>query len=203
MIGLLGMGLGLYGIYELSKNVKATKQDANIKSIGTIQQQKRNIDNHFNDILEYCGVKNPHNIEQHHYDKIKYYLTQKGYSYDATQYCLNKVQLLMNTNHHRQERQNNNIINKFEQSLVTDKSREVNVFFTMYGCISRNKIEKDLNKVIQYLHTHNNENARVNIIETPSDFKSSFDVTWTIKAPYKCNPNEYIECVEKKLNILW
>ena len=57
MIGLLGIGLGLYGFYELSKNVKATKQDMRIKGTGTILDQQRNIDNNFNDILEYCGVK--------------------------------------------------------------------------------------------------------------------------------------------------
>ena len=53
MIGLLGIGLGMYGVYELTKEVKTTKQDFRIKEgTGSIIEQKSNIDRYFIDILE-------------------------------------------------------------------------------------------------------------------------------------------------------
>ena len=201
MIGLLGIGLGLYGFYELSKNVKATKQDMRIKGTGTILDQQRNIDNNFNDILEYCGVKKE-KIESHHYKKVEYYMMQKGYSQEAIQYCHQKMDNIVKRNKHREKTQTNHNIINFEQALINDKSREVVVSFSMFGYPTQKAIDKDLNKVIQYLHKHHNENARVNVITTPVGSQYKFNVNWVIKAPYGHNPNNYIEDVEKKLGIL-
>lgn len=218
MIGLLGMGLGLYGVYELAQNVKTTKQDLKIsQGTGSIYQQKRNIDKHFLDILEYSGAKctikrdntrtSPYkkgniyykitNAKPQEYGGMELYLMEKGYSREAIEYCKSKFDIIAN----KQEQQNiclkNDKIKAFENALHNSREMAVTFYTNQYS--NKHSLDKDVQKIINYLHKNGNEKARVNVIVNGSDNKYNFTITWVLNVPYNHNPHEYIENVEQKI----
>ena len=182
MIGLLGIGLGLYGLYELKENVKYTKKDTKIQTgTGTIAEQKIKIDRDFIDILEYsgakCTIKNNRVVDvvPHQYGGMELYLMQKGYSQEAINYCKRKFDDFANKQQSRQLSKARSFTDEVENALKYKSSREVSVFFRVNGYAHPYQIEKDNKRIIDYLHTHNNPKARANVIVGGTSPNYDFD----------------------------
>lgn len=201
MIGLLGIGLGIYGAYEMTKEIKTTKQDMSIKKgTGSVQEQKYNIDKYFVDILEYGGAtckikrigKNVKitDLSYQGYGGTINYLMEKGYSKSAIDYFKHKYDTLYNNQEQRTIYEKKTYIKNFEQALHNNATETV-VKCKMYG--TQKRIDEVAKKMIQYMHSHNNPNARVNIIIN----NTYCDTIWTLLVPNGYDAYNYIEEIKK------
>lgn len=219
MIGLLGIGLGLYGVYELTKEIKTTQQDIRIRNgVGSIYEQKRNIDEYFLDILEYGGAKckivrdtkrisqykrgNKHykiiNAQPKGYGGTEIYLMEKGYSKEAIQYFKNKYDMIVQNQIIRQINQQQARIKDFEKALSNKKCTEMVVNFSTNA--NKHIIDETVNKMIEYLHTHHNKNARVNVTIGDRYSNNNFTISWVIFVPNGYDGHQYLEDIETKIN---
>ena len=218
MLGLLGVGLGIYGAYALKKDAEYTKKDLNIpKGVGTILEQKNNIDKNFIDILEYGGAKckikkdmsrrsqykrgNIHykiiDAQPYQYGGMGLYLMQKGYCQEAIQYAKDKFDRIAKQQEQNKTTQIKKSIRDFEDALKYQEVKELAVSFQINGYKTSSMIKKENEKVIEYLHTHGNPTARVNVIIGGTTPTYDFDVTWVFFAPVGYDPHDYILNIQK------
>ena len=206
LFGLVAIGLGLYGIHEMTKTVKYTKKDLQInQGVGTLLEQKSNIDKNFIDILDYsgakCKIKNKKiiNAEPNGYGGMELYLMQKGYSKEAIDYAKKKYDDIANKSVKAKNIKIQSDIDKFEYALHNTQTKELAVSFKINGYSNQHQLNKDNIEVIKYLHTHGNPNARVNVIVGGTTPTYDFNVTWVFFAPIGYDPHDYILNIQKKL----
>ena len=204
MLSLIGLGIGLYGVYELIQGVKYKKKDLDIEQgTGTVEEQKRKIDRNFTDIVDYsgakCKVKNNKitDAKAKEYGGMELYLMEKGYSREAIEYCKNKYDNVVDSQQERVDSKVKREMTQFESALQQKmKMEEMAIPMKENKYITKRKLDEVIKKRIDYLHNHNNENARANIIVNGA---YDFDITYVIKVPYNQNGRKYIKNLTNRI----
>ena len=213
MFYLLGIPLAIAGAKLLHDDVKYASMDLRTpKAAYNVSLQYKQIDEHFIDILRYSGAKcevkkighnkyDIRNVKKGQYGGMEKYLAEKGYFPQAINYAKKQFDKIADEEEKIKSRQRNDEINRYERKLLTETSENV-VITINFSKLSYNKskslVEKDVKKLIDYFHVHNNENVFCNIIMENDNFWHHKEV-WHIKKPSSENAENYYNNVYNEL----
>lgn len=205
---LLGLPLGIAGVYTLAKDTSCVLRDNRIENAHrSIKVQKRQIDKDFVDILKYCNADcdisisgKISNVKQGKYGGMEIYLSKKGYDTEAINYCKKKFDNIAKN----EKQQHRNLIKKeikdFEQALAKYECQDITLTIDRYKSKTDDEVQKEINKLIKYFHTHGND-VKVNIIMGGTKPHHNHTEIWLIKEPVGYNSLHYFYNVCDMLGI--
>lgn len=211
---LLGIPLAIASMKVLKEDVKYTKMDNQIpKASYNLNEQYRQINKHFADILEYSGAKctitkktygkDISNIKKGEYGGLERYLAEKGYFMQVIDYAKNRFDELAEKEMKIINSKKNTRIDDFEKKLATGNGDMMVVDFNIkYVSYPQYIVEKEVQRTIDYLNHHYNYDVHCNIIMSDGSvpFVNHREV-WHIKVPKGESGTQYLQDVYSKLNI--
>lgn len=195
---LLGIPLGIAGIYSLAKDTSHVARDNRIENANrSIKVQKRQIDKHFVDILKYCNADcdinsfgEISNVKKGRYGGMEIYLTKKGYKTEAIEYCKKKFDNIAKNEKRQHINKIKKEIDEFEKALETEEQIDITLTINRYENKTDEQVQKEINKLIKYFHTHGND-VTVNIIMGGTEPHHNHTEIWLIKEPIGYNSLHY------------
>lgn len=212
---LLGIPIAIIGAKILHDDVKYTKMDLkNPQGAMNLDKQYEQINKHFIDIVQYSGAKcdikkigydkyEIRNVKKGEYGGMVKYLAEKGYYPQAIDYAKKQFDKIADEEQKIKNRKRDERINNFEKKLLTNNIQHKiikNEICTV--SLSQPLVEKEIEKLINYFNTHNN-NVQCNIIMGGSTAYCNHEEIWHINAPKNENVCQYYFDVCDKLNIKW
>ena len=212
MLYLLGIPLAIAGAKLLHDDIKYTSADLRTpKAAYNVSLQYKQIDEHFIDILRYSGAKcdikqigynkfDIRNVKRGQYGGMEKYLAEKGYFPQSINYAKEQFDKIAEKEEKIKSRQRNERINRYEKKLLTERTQHV-VITISFDRFSYKKpkmlVERDVEKLIDYFNSHNNE-VFCNIIMENDTFWHHKEV-WHIKKPVSENAKDYFNDVYEEL----
>ena len=207
---LLGIPLALIGLYTMGKDINFTIKDEAIKNKSVdINKQKDNIDKYFINIIDHCNAKckikngRIYDMKEGEYGGMDIYLSSRGYGKEAIDYCKKKFDDLAKIEHDGYIEELQNRVIDFENKLQSSNTEYTTLTINRHTPKSKIKVEKDVNKIIEYFKSHNNDDIQVNIIMGGTKPHHNHSEIWTIKKPIGFNAVEYYFDVSEILGIRW
>lgn len=215
MLYLLGIPLAIAGAKILHDDIKYTAMGLRIDNASIdLDTQYRQIEENFEDILQYSGAQckikkrtfdryDITDIQKGQYGGMERYLAEKGFYPEAINYAKKLFDDLADEETRIKHRERDNRIDFYERRLITEKcsDRVITIRFNKFTC---NKpsflIEKDVEKLIDYFHAHDNENVYCNIIMEDDIYWNHKEV-WHIKEPVSQNAEKYYKDIYDKIII--
>jgi len=213
MLYLLGIPLAIAGMKILHDDIKYTSMDLRTpKAAHNLSLQYKQIDEHYIDILRYGGAKcdikqighnkyDIKNVKRGQYGGMEKYLAEKGYFPQAINYAKKQFDKLADEEEKIKSKQRNEAINRYERKLLTERTENVviTINFNKFSCNKSGLlVEKDVKKLIDYFHTHNNKNVFCNIIMENDNYWHHKEV-WHIKKPISENAKDYYNNVYEEV----
>lgn len=211
---LLGIPIALASIKMLKDDVKYTSIDIKVpKASYNLNEQYKQIDNNFANILEYSGAKctitkktygkDISNVKKGQYGGLERYLAEKGYFIQAIEYAKNRFDALAKEETRIKNSARNIKIDDFERELAKGNGHMTVIDFNVkYVQYPQYIVEKEVQRTINYLHNHYNNDVHCNIIMSDNSvpFVNHREV-WHIKVPNGASGVDYLQNVYSKLNI--
>ncbi len=212
---LLGIPLAIAGAKILHDNIKYTSMDLRInKASSDLNTQYKQIEKNFVDILRYsgasCDIKSKgydeyeiKNVQKGQYGGMEKYLAEKGYYPQAINHAKKLFDNIADKENEINNQKRDKRINTFEIKLLTEKTNDVviTIKFNIFSCHKpKFLVEKDVEKLIDYFHAHNNKNVFCNIIMENDNYWHHKEV-WHIKEPISENAKKYYDDVYDKIII--
>lgn len=205
---LLCVPLALYGLHELRKDASYTLKDLNIPyAPRSIEEQKKNIDKYFVDILDYnqakCSTKSKdvYNVKIGGYGNLETYLFSKGYSKEVIDYCKNKFDSIGEKEKRQKDISRRQRIAEFEQALKTKEC--IDIQFRNQVCskvLNDFQVKDRCTKIANYLNQHNN-NASCNYIMGGRHRHTNHTETWLVKEPQGYDFEKYYDDICEELGV--
>ncbi len=212
---LLGIPLAIAAAKMLHDDVKYTAMDLRIDTASSdVNIQYKQIEKNFVDILRYSGARcdikkkgyNDYeikNVQKGQYGGMERYLGEKGFYPEAINHAKKLFDDIADKENEIKNQKRDERITTFERKLLSEKTNDT-VITIQFNRISCNKskflVEKDVEKLIQYFHAHNNENVFCNIIMEDDNYQHHKEV-WHIKEPISENAKKYYDDVYNKIII--
>ncbi len=212
---LLGIPLAIVGAKLLHDDIKYTAMNLRINDASIdLDTQYRQIEENFEDILQYSGAQckikkrtfdryDISDVQKGQYGGMERYLAEKGFYPEAINYAKKLFDDIADEETRIKHRERDNRIDFYERRLITEKcsDRVITIRFNKVTC---NKpsflIEKDVEKLIDYFHAHDNENVYCNII-MEDDLYWNHKEVWHIKEPFSKSAEDYYKDVYDKVII--
>ena len=131
------------------------------------------------------------------------YLGEKGFYPQAINHAKKLFDDIADKENRIKNQKRDSRINTFERKLLTERTNDVviTIQFNKFSCNkSKFLVEKDVEKLIDYFHAHNNENVFCNIIMENDSYWHHKEV-WHIKEPISENAKKYYDDVYDKIII--
>ena len=212
---LLGIPIAIAAAKMLHDDVKYTAMDLRINTASSdLNIQYKQIEKNFVDILRYsgarCDIKKKSyddyeikNVQKGQYGGMEKYLGEKGFYPEAINHAKKLFDDIADKENEIKNQKRDERINIFEKKLLTEKTSNVviTIKFNKFNCNkSKFLVEKDVEKLIDYFHAHNNENVFCNIIMEHDSYLHHKEV-WHIKEPISQNAEKYYNDVYDKIII--
>ena len=213
MLYLLGIPLAIAGAKILHDDIKYTAMDLRIDNASIdLDTQYKQIEENFEDILQYSGARckikiigidrySISNVQKGQYGGMERYLAEKGFYHEAINYAKKLFDDIADEETRIKNKERDRRIDIYETQLITEKcsNRVITIRFNKFIC---NKpkflIEKDVEKLIAYFKTHNNERVYCNIIMENDNILNHKEV-WHIKEPVSQFAEDYYKDVYDKV----
>lgn len=213
---LLGIPIAIIGAKILHDDVKYTSMDSKIqKASYDITMQYKQINEDFINILQYSGAKcdikkktygyDISNVKKGQYGGMERYLAEKGYFPQAITYAKNKFDKIAEEEEKIKKMKRNTIIDNFESKLINNEGHmellTINIKYVSYPKVV---VEREVQRVIDYLHQHYNPNVYCNIIMNDgSEPLLNHKEVWHIKAPKDEDAFSYLTELYDELNVIY
>lgn len=212
---LLGIPLAIAGAKLLHDDIKYTAMNLRINDASIdLDTQYRQIEENFEDILQYSGAQckikkrtfdryDISDVQKGQYGGMERYLAEKGFYPEAINYAKKLFDDIADEETRIKHRERDDRIDFYERRLITENcsDRVITIRFNKITC---NKpsflIEKDVEKLTDYFHAHDNENVYCNII-MEDDYYWNHKEVWHIKEPFSKSAENYYKDVYDKVII--
>ena len=210
---LLGIPCALIGAKILHDDIKYTAMDLRInKASHNLNEQYKQIDNNFVDILQYSGAKcklkskgyqnyEIYDIKKGKYGGMEQYLAEKGYYPQAIQYAKNMFDNIAEKEEQIKRSDRSKRIRDFEEGLTNGQMKLFD-FNIKYVNVPKAIVELETEKMLNYLHSNGNPNAYCNIImgDIYEPLVNHREV-WHIFAPKNADIAQYLIDISEELNL--
>lgn len=209
---LLGIPMALVGAKILHDDTQQTIRNLRIPKANLyLEEQYNQIDEYLIDIFEYVDakgdiyydgmVKKIKNTENGGYGALEYYLAQKGYRKEAIEYAkkqYDNINIRENINNNSERDKRIQIYeNKLSQGGYYDTWKTSVYYYT-----PKIKVEQNVEKLLNYFHSHHQEQAYCSIVMDGYYPNENHCEIWTIKIPHKATRKEieqYIDDIRNKI----
>lgn len=213
---LLGIPLAMIGAKMLHDDVKYTTMDLKIpKASHNLNTQYMQIDENFAEILQYSGAKcdvkkkaygyDIKNVKKGQYGGMERYLAEKGYFAQAITYAKNRFDALAKEEEKIHNKERDSLIDRFETKLMENGGDMTLVDFNIkYSTCPKPLVEKEVERIIDYLHNHYNTEVYCNIImgDGSEPFVNHREV-WHLKVPEGESEYDYFIALYNKLKVIY
>ncbi|MBO5476230.1 MAG: hypothetical protein J6A15_00565 [Clostridia bacterium] len=189
---LLGIPMALVGAKIIKNDIDSNKEYYSIPkaNLTNLNDQYNQINSIEKQLIEYSK------------NDIEKLLAKKGYRKEAIDYALYKYDTLINQKQSESNTNRDNRIRAFEDKLTTQNTHydlwETNVCYYAPKKI----VEKNVDKMLQYLQTHGHEQAYCNIVMDGYQPNHNHSEIWAINTPNNASireVNQYIDDVRNKV----
>ena len=194
---LLGIPIGIAGMYTLGKDTSRTLRDERIETgKRKLSEQKKQIDRYFIDIVKYCNANckvnsnGIYNVKEGEYGGMELYLFKKGYKKEAIDYCKEKFDEVAKNEKKIKLKQAQKRVKEFENALEVSDGKDVTIVIEGLTSKTQHQVKRDVEKLTKYFNSHYN-NVEVNVLMGGLKVHHNHTETWLIKEPVGYNALNY------------